>query len=79
MTIIDPISDAIANFNFMVFGLLFLIYLGINSQLFFDKVLMKFDGTIDLGIPTNYGTMIQALIMALMAVLVFSLYQHEII
>lgn len=76
---IEFISDAIADFNYIVFGLLFLLYLGLNSQLFYDKVLMRFDGAVDLGLPTNYGTMIQALIMAFLSVLIFSMYQHEII
>lgn len=78
-TVVDAVSGSITDFNYIVFGLIFLVYLGLNSQIFYDRVLTKFNGTLNVGIPTNYGTIIQALIMALMAVLIYSLYEYEII
>lgn len=79
MSITDAVTSTITDFNYIVFGLIFLVYLGLNSQLFYDRILTKFNGTLNVGIPTNYGTIIQALMMALMAVLIYSLYEHDII
>jgi len=75
----EAVTDTVADFNYIVFGLIMLVYLSLNTQIFYEKVLSKFDGAIHVGIPSNYGTMIQALIMGLLAILIFSLYEHEII
>lgn len=75
----DFVSDFVTDFNYIVFGLLILVYLGLNSQITYDKLLSRFPGAIEMGLVTNYGTLIQAVIMSLMAILLFALYDHDII
>lgn len=77
--IIDALSDFVTDFDYIVFGLIFLLYIGLNSQIFYDKILDKFDGALNMGMPSNYGIIIQALIMALVSILIYKMYENEII
>lgn len=76
---IDILSDFIGDLNLIVYALLVLIYVFSNSQLFYEKILDKFDGALLSGIPTNKGTIIQGLIVAFVSMLIFSMYQHDYI
>lgn len=75
----DVLADVVSDFDYLVFGLIFLVYIMLNSQLFADKILSNFNGALVMGHPTNQGIIIQGVIMAGLAVVIYSLYLHEII
>lgn len=79
MTLSEAFADTIASFDFLVFGLIFLLYIAVNSQIFYDRVLGSFVGTMSMGIPTNYGTMIQGAVVATVSMIIYGLYENEII
>lgn len=79
MALSEALADTVASFDFLVFGLIFLLYIAVNSQIFYDRVLGSLTGTISMGIPTNYGTMIQAAVVAVVSMLIYGLYENEII
>ncbi len=79
MSLSDTIAETVSSFDFLVFGLIFLIYIAVNSQIFYDRVLGSFNGALSMGIPTNYGTIIQALTVAVTSMIVYALYENEII
>jgi hypothetical protein len=72
-------SDIVTDFDYLVFGLIFVAYIMLNSQIFIERVLDKFAGAVSIGQATNYGIIIQGLFMAGIAVILYSLYLHEII
>jgi hypothetical protein len=79
MALSETIADMVSSFDFLVFGLIFLLYIAVNSQIFYDRVLGSFSGTMSMGIPTNYGTMIQAAVVATVSMIIYGLYENEII
>lgn len=79
MSLPEVISDTISSFDFLVFGLIFLIYIAVNSQIYYDRVLGNFNGALSMGIPTNYGTVIQGLTVAITSMIIYSLYEQEIL
>lgn len=79
MTLSETVADTISSLDFFVFGLIFLIFIGINSQIYYDRVLGSIDGALNMGMPTNYGTIIQGITIAGLSMIIYSLYENEII
>lgn len=52
-------SDMLGGFNFRILLFLYLIFIIICSDVFVDRVLTKFDGAVDMHVPTTYGTCVQ--------------------
>jgi hypothetical protein len=79
MTLSDTIAETVSSFDFLVFGLIFLVFIAVNSQIYYDRVLGSFTGALNMGVPTNYGTIIQGLTVAITSMIIYALYENDII
>lgn len=79
----DDISDLFIHifkkFNIKIAILLMVFYLFINTSFFMDSVLSGFKDAVMAGTPTEYGILVQAIILSLFYILVSLLNDSDII
>ena len=79
ITLSEILINAVSDFDYLVVGIIFIVYICLNSQLFVETVLTRFNGAVDFDHVTNYGIIVQATMMAIISAIVYSLYINEVI
>lgn len=72
-------GDMIGSIQYKLFGLMFIVFLILSSDMFINRVLSKIDGAVDMKYPTNYGTMLQGMFLAIIMIIIDALIKQKII
>lgn len=66
--------------NYKAYLLLFILFMLIQSKIFIDNVLVRFDGSMDSPEnPSQYGQVIQGIVLVLSYMCVIALLDHELL
>lgn len=68
-----------AKFDFKMMIILFILFIIITSDVFIDRILAKFNGAVNLNIPTAWGTVIQGVVLVLAYVLFDILVTYDVL
>jgi hypothetical protein len=77
--IFSILGHALEGIQFKFLILFFLAFLGISSDIFINRVLTNFPNAVDTKYPTNYGTVIQGVILVLVCIVLNVLISQKII
>jgi len=73
------IVDIAGNIQYKLFGLMLVVYLIINSDVFTNRVLDNFKGAVNLKCPTSWGTVLQGVFLVLACVIIDAIIRQKII
>lgn len=73
------INDVFSNVQYKMFGIMFLIFIIISSDVFINRILTKFQGAVDIKCPTSWGTMLQGLFLVIGCIIVDACIKQKII
>ena len=73
------IYELSASINYKYYILMFVIFMFITSDVFIERILGKFTGTLEHQLPTIYGTIIQAFTLIVSMLLIDFLITKEVI
>jgi hypothetical protein len=73
------VYDALGSVQYKLFSLMLLMFMFVSSDMFINKTLSLFDGTVDQKCPTSWGTVLQGLFLVLAMVVIDGLISNDII
>lgn len=78
-TFTSVVMDMLANMQVKLLGMMFIIFIIINSDVFINRGLAKFSGAVDMKCPTSWGTILQGLFLVLLCIIVDAAIRQKII
>lgn len=78
---LSPVAlGALQQIPFMFLFFIFLIYLLLSNDIYYNRILSKFNGAMSpMGMPTTYGTIITGIILVILVAIIDILIKKEII
>lgn len=78
------INDLVGGIQFKLFGLMFIVFILLSTDIFVGRVLSKFDGAVDHSIPgcsmpTSWGVFLQGLFLGLACIIMDAAIRQKII
>jgi hypothetical protein len=73
------ILDMLMNVQYKLFGLMFIIFILLNTDVFITRVLATIQGAVDGKTATSWGTMIQGIILVIICIIVDAAIRQKII
>ena len=76
---VSIITDMMKHIQFKLFGLIFILFLILNTDVFINRVLSQFDGAVDTKQPTSYGILLLGLFLMIGCVLLDATIRQGIV
>lgn len=73
------ILDIISHVQFKFLGMMLMIFLFINSDVFINRALSKFKGAVDFKCPTSWGVILQGLFLVIIMIGIDAFIRQKII
>jgi hypothetical protein len=71
--------DIISLIQYKFLGLMFVMFILINSDVFINRILSTFKGAVNYKLATNWGTVLQGLMLVLIMIIIDALIRQNII
>lgn len=75
----EMLIDSISKIQIKLFGLMFLIFMFLSTDIFINRVLSHIPNAVDMKTPTNWGVAIQATILTICMIFIDVLINQHII
>lgn len=71
--------DAVSGIQYKLFGLMFVIFMFLSSDVFINRALSKFSGAVDYKTPTSWGTFLQGMFLVISCLIIDVAIKQKII
>lgn len=72
-------TDILSKIQWKLFGIILFVFIMLSSDVFINRVLVKFDGAVDHKYPTSYGTVLQGLFLVIACIFIDVAVRQKII
>lgn len=78
-SITDMIADSITHIPYKLYGMMFIVFVFLSSDVFTNRIMSNFHGAVDYKCLTSWGVVLQGIFLVIAVICLDALIQYKII